>query len=375
MKILLVDISGKVSNYDKALFGALRNMSDCCDYSVKLLLPGHGLLRLIPGKKAKSKSLLKRLVMVIASLLNYFHIILFMLLKKVEILHLQWLPFMEVTNWENGFLKIIRFFSPQTKIVLTIHNIYPHNMSSERKLAYKKRFCKASKLIDGFIVHTKTSKQDVIREYNISKEKVFVACHGVFEPKGITLDNAFRKDGKLHILQFGGQSYYKGTDILVEAVNALPDEYKEKIEVKIVGGISNSFLQECKQKDKNNLINWKPYFLSDEELNEDINNSDLVVVPYRAISQSGVLLLAIYFEKIILTSNLPSFKETLSTYSDDLFFESENIESLKNAIMRYVDDKLNLVDIKNNIRILKNLYTWSNAARQTLNVYKTINQL
>lgn len=103
---------------------------------------------------------------------------------------------------------------------------------------------------------------------------------------------------KYVILQFGLQTYYKGTDILVDAVNLLPAEYSEKIETRIVGGVGESYLQELKGKDSNSLIHWKSYFLSNDELYEEINNSDVLVLPYREISQSGVLLLSIYFEKI-----------------------------------------------------------------------------
>lgn len=147
---------------------------------------------------------------------------------------------MEFVGWEIPILKFIKRISPKTRLVLTIHNIYPHNMSDERKKAYNARFRKASSLFDEFIVHTKKSKEDVIREFGLSAEKVHVCRHGVFEPKGITISSDFRKDGKLHILQFGGQSYYKGTDLLVDAVCKLDEERKKRIETHIAGGISQS---------------------------------------------------------------------------------------------------------------------------------------
>lgn len=113
------------------------------------------------------------------------------------------------------------------------------------------------------------------------------------------------------------QTYYKGTDILVDAVNLLPAEYSEKIETRIVGGVGESYLQELKGKDSNSLIHWKSYFLSNDELYEEINNSDVLVLPYREISQSGVLLLSIYFEKNIICSDLPSFVRTIHGDQDN----------------------------------------------------------
>ena len=175
-------------------------------------------------------------------------------------------------------------------------------MSDEPKKVYNERFQEACSLFEAFIVHTKISKADVIKEFGLNADKVHVCCHGVFEPIGITISPECRKDGKLHILQFGGQSYYKGTDLLVDAVCNLDEERKKRIETHIVGGISKSFLDELKAKDADSIITWKPYFLSDEELYQEINAADLIVLPYRAISQSGVLLLSIYFGKLIICS-------------------------------------------------------------------------
>ena len=97
----------------------------------------------------------------------------------------------------------------------------------------------------------------------------------------------------------------------------------------LVGGVGESYLQELKGKDSNSLIHWKSYFLSNDELYEEINNSDVLVLPYREISQSGVLLLSIYFEKNIICSDLPSFVETIHGDQDnsldhDFFFKNHD---------------------------------------------------
>ena len=185
----------------------------------------------------------------------------------------------------------------------------------------------------------------------------------MFEPKGVTISSEYRKDGKLHILQFGGQSFYKVTDLLVDAVCGLDDERKKRIETHIVGGVSQSFFDELKKKDVDSVITWKAYFLSDEELYQEINATDLIVLPYRAISQSGVLLLSIYFGKLIICSDLPSFKETMqgedgNSLDNDLFFKNEDADSLRNLIVRYIDGKVDEEAIRKRVNHLKSLYSW-----------------
>ena len=375
MKVILLDISGKVINYDLALYEAIKK--EAKDASVSFLAPGYGLLSLIPKKWQYSENIVKRLVKVVEGLLNYVFTCIKVACEKPDVLHLQWLPFMEVVGWEIPILRCLKRLSPKTRLVLTIHNIYPHNMSDERNKVYNERFRKACSLFDAFIVHTKISKSDVIREFGLNADKVHVCCHGVFEPKGITISSEYRKDGKLHILQFGGQSYYKGTDLLVDAVCGLDEERKKRIETHIVGGISQSFLDELKSKDADSIITWKAYFLSDEELYQEINAADLIVLPYRAISQSGVLLLSIFFGKQIICSDLPSFKETMQgdegdSLDNELLFKNEDATSLQNLIVRYIDGKIDEEAVGNRVHHLKSLYSWQSAAKATLNVYKGI---
>lgn len=373
--IYLVDISGKVIIYDEALFEAFSKEAP----NVHLLYPGHGLLSLVPKKYKDKELLVKRLVKVIEGLLNYLYVLLMIATKQPSVLHLQWLPFMEVCGWEIPILKMIRKMSSRTKIVLTIHNVYPHNMSASGKIAYNGRFQKACNLIDEFIVHTEISKQDVIREFSLSTERVHVCCHGVFVPAGVNPKASNREGGKLHILQFGGQSFYKGTDILVDAVCGLDKNFQAEVDLRIVGGVSDRYLSELKAKDKDNIISWKTYFLADDELYEEINKSDIVVLPYRAISQSGVLLLSIFFEKLIICSDLPSFKETMQggegdRLDDALFFASESHCSLRNLITRYINKEIDEDAVHERIIRLKGLYSWESAAKATLDVYQKTQQ-
>ncbi len=378
MLYYIEDISGKVEKYDIALFNAIR--SEVSKSSVRLLLPGINLLSIVPRKFKASENIIKRILKVAEGLFNYVYTMIKVACTKPDVLHLQWLPFIEFNGCEVPILKSIKRLSPKTKLVLTIHNIYPHNMSMKAQKKYNIRFREACAIFDAFIVHTNISKEEVICEFGLIPDKVNVCCHGVFEPKSIKINTTRRKEGKLHILQFGGQSYYKGTDLLVDAVCGLDERHKAKIETHIVGGISSHFLEELKTKDKDSLIKWKPYFLDDDELYQEINDSDIIVLPYRAISQSGVLLLSIYFGKLIICSDLPSFKETMrgqegDKLDDSLFFKSEDADSLKKILTRYIDKNINEKDVQDRVLHLKKLYSWTNAAKSTLDVYNKLTNI
>lgn len=378
MNYLLVDLSGKVNNYDKALYDALKHELSEGKSSVRLLIPGHGLVRLIPKKNSQTEFIIKRLVKVLEGLLNYFYLLLLIFVKRIDTIHLQWLPFVEVVGIEKYILSLVHVLSPRTKIILTIHNIYPHgvkNISDGGKLKYKKRFREVCTKIDGIIVHTESSKNEIINEFGFNSDIIQVIHHGVFVPNDIAQNSYESKSDKYVILQFGLQTYYKGTDVLVDAVNLLSESYRKKIDVRIVGSVGDSYLQELKSKDLHSIVHWKTYFLPDKELCEEIKNSDVLLLPYREISQSGVLLLSIYFEKSMICSDLPSFVETIhgdqdDSLDNDMFFRNETPESLCELLKRHINGNVNNEMIKQRIKHLKALYSWENAAKATVLFYK-----
>lgn len=370
--IYIIDISGRVLFYDKSLTDAVINETT---EEVKLLMPGEGLLSLVPNKYKNSEARTKRLLKAVEGVLNYLYLCILILLHRPKVCHFQWLPFLDFTNIEIGVIRLLKLLSPKTFYVLTIHNVYPHNMGVKQKQNYNNRFRGISPLFDSFIVHTNITREEVVREFDIPEEKVSVCCHGVFVPEGIVPMPNKRNDGKLRVLQFGNQSFYKGTDILVEAICGLEKSLQAKIETYITGAINEKFLNELKAKDKEKRIIWEPYFLQDSDLYEHINNSDLIVLPYRTISQSGVLLLSIYFNKLIICSDLPTFKETLqgdegTDLDDAFFFNSEDASSLRLLLTKYIHGEIDEHAVHKRIAHLNHSYSWESAAKSTLRVYQ-----
>ena len=71
MKYLLVDLSGKVDNYDKALYQALEKELSKGKSSIQLLIPGHGLIRLIPNKFSQTEFIVKRLIKALEGVITF----------------------------------------------------------------------------------------------------------------------------------------------------------------------------------------------------------------------------------------------------------------------------------------------------------------
>lgn len=366
----MVDISGKVPKYDIALCEAIS--SSLVEKKELVLLAANieptnikcnakRLISLIPRKFQNSENKIKRSVKALEGIINYIYLLVFVLFTRPKVIHFQWLPFLEVSSVERVFLQLIKLISSKSKLLLTVHNIYPHNSSENSRIKYKSRLALVEKFFDKFILHLQISKSEFCREFGIEENRCKVIPHGVFEPKDLKI-KPYKRNEKLRLIMYGNQSYYKGTDVLVDAIALLPKEVQNQICTTIVGKTSKDYLSLLQDKAKGLDINIIPEFVPDDKLNQMILDSDVIVLPYREISQSGVLLLALFFERPIICSNLPSFRETLTGVDEKYFFESENIESLSNLLNELVVSSIDLYKMIAICKMKKNHFLWQNIA-------------
>lgn len=380
MRIAVVDITGRnAAQYNPALcnhLGRVEKSNDVVLLSPTLYETAESfrwvkLLSLVPQTINSSEGIGKRILRAVEVVLNYLYIIVYVLFKKPDVVHFQWLPFLEVMGGEHVVLKIIKFISKKSHIFFTVHNLYPHNMSDRGKIRYEERFQKVMKFIDGYMVHLESSKAALSRTYGIATNKIFLTYHGIYQAKGYVPMALTNVADKVKIIMYGYQTRYKGADILIEALKLLPQGYLNKMEALIVGKSDMELYTQYKEQVASLNTTWINRFVSEDELYRSIGESDLILLPYRQITQSGVLLLALSYRKPILTSNLPSFRETLEGYPDDYFFESDSPEALRDMLVRYINREIDINKQINIIEGLNNKYSWDNTAKSTLNAYRT----
>lgn len=331
------------------------------------------MLQLLPKRYRSTTSRVKRIIQALQVVLNYLYISVGLRTKRISIAHFEWLPFLDFSSVDIIFLKWIKVLNPHIRIVFTMHNVFPHGMHETKKDVYIKRIRKLSNSIDSFMVHTYHTQKEFSNIYLIPIKKIGVAYHGIYKPEGITYIPT-KKDGEntLRIFMYGLQDYYKGADILIEALSLLPEAYVNRTKTLIIGKTPLMMLNKySKSLDRLNVV-WKPGYYEQAALQKGLDNSDIVLLPYRAISQSAVLLEMIYLQKPVITSDLPSFVETLEGFDTNWFFKSENPLSLSNVIKDILDGNISLTKISEKIGRLKIKYSWSNSAKQTIELYNSL---
>lgn len=374
--VFIIDISGRVIRYDISLY--VNIIKEKSDEEIRLLVADApkldsnvvSMLHLIPSRLRGSNNRFVRIGKAIEVFLNYIYILFLCIAKRPSVLHFQWFPFLDYCAIEKYFVSFVKLLLPKSKLILTIHNLYPHDMTSTNQGNYRQRFNKVTKYLNGFIVHIDNSKEELVRDFGIQPQKISVIPHGVFEPDYVPKNR--RNLRGHHIIMYGNNTPYKGVDVLLDALQLLPKELKEDVKVTIAGKGPEDYLALLRTKAEGLNVNFMPYFIPDDQLYSMIDEADYIALPYRKISQSGVLLLALFFEKPLLVSNIPSFVETLKGFTSEMFFESENPKSMMNLLERHLSGSIDLKKQLDAITNLRELYSWRNSAKQTLALYKKV---
>lgn len=284
---------------------------------------------------------------------------------KTVIFHLfeaSWIPLV--------VLSIFKFYG--LKVIGISHDV----TSFEKNENQKARDFIYSKLIDQVIVHN-------LYSYNYLKQvlqsqilaKTMIIKHGGH--KAVINSNIDQKtarktlgldENKTYALFFGQIKKVKGLDLLLEA---FPTDI-ENLHLIIAGKpwkdefqIYESIIESRRLTSKTKLF---IKYISEEERDNLYNAADFIVLPYREIFQSGVLLMAMSYGLPIIASDLPANKEVLNN-NEGLLFKSENIENLNTQIKKMASDKvLRESYAKDSIIKIESEYAWSTIAKEYVSI-------
>ncbi|MEC9209677.1 MAG: glycosyltransferase family 4 protein [Bacteroidota bacterium] len=265
------------------------------------------------------------------------------------------------------------------KVVLTIHDVasFAHKNKSTltSNLVYK--------LTDLILTHNQFSKEEIIKIVPFLKDRVFIISHGNYIPFiNIGKDKIHsRKHLELPIkktilLFFGMIKKVKGLEVLLQSFKKVVEVNPDTV-LLIAGNLwKNDFAVYQQIIDKNNLaenIILHTKFIPHEDVEHYYCSSDLVVLPYKKIYQSGVLMMALSYERPVLVSDLPSLKEVIIDNENGFLFASEDVNHLAEKLNLILSDKANLERVRKNGNILINeKFGWNEIGRLTKVAYQTL---
>ena len=181
---------------------------------------------------------------------------------------------------------------------------------------------------------------------------------------------------KTILLFFGMIKKVKGLEVLLKSMRKIIDKNPDVVLLIAGKPWENNFSIYQKIIDENNLsenVILHTKFIDYEDVEHYYCSSDLVVLPYKKIYQSGVLMMTLSYERPALVSDLPPLIEVITDNENGFLFASEDEEDLTDKIIKIISDKENLEKVRlKGIETVNTKYGWDEIGRLTKKAYQTL---
>lgn len=278
----------------------------------------------------------RRILKLMEALLNLAALSVRFLISPPDVIHVQYLPMLKwrlpLDLW---FLELCR--KRGTKIVLTVHDLLPHDTAD----TYKHIFEKLYHSVDEVICHSDHIKARLEEEFSVAAQRIAVIPHGPFfydlpaRNDEAVLQSLGLDPNQLFVLWQGIIFPYKGVDLLLTAWQKV--EAANITATLVIAGtgapeLLDQIQEQIRQLDlKRVILHFR--FISSEELVALYRAAAIVVYPYRAITTSGALATGLALGKTIVASDLPVFREMLTNRENALLVDPEDAEQLGGSLI------------------------------------------
>ncbi len=319
----------------------------------------------------------RRVLKLLEGMVNLAALSVRFLFSPPEVIHVQYLPLLTSrVPLDCFFLHLCRLRG--SKIMLTVHDLLPHDTGD----LYRSQFAELYAFVDGIICHSEHVRARLQDEFSVPRSKVSVIPHGPFfydravdKAEAATVKELVPEENALLVLWQGIIFPYKGVDLLLEAWR----EVETKVPgawLLIAGTGSPVILKEVRdqvQRLQLRRVKLELTFISTDRLVAIYRAADLVVYPYRNITTSGALATGLAFNKVIVASDLPVFRELLTAGQNSVLVPSGDSAALSQAIADLLQDTDRRSQIACSVREMDfGDETWLNIASQTRQSYLSL---
>lgn len=247
----------------------------------------------------------------------------------------------------------------ETKILYICDNIIPH----EKRLGDIGLTKYALNRSDFFILLSDYVKKDLL---NLVPRAVFrVIPHPVLEIFGDRIDKQAAKkeigisDEKV-ILYFGLVRAYKGLDLLLKALPAI----LKKLPVKVL--VAGEFYEdEAKYRSLIRELNIEDNivihnnFVENQQVSTYFSAADVLVLPYKTATQSGIVQLAYQFDRPCIVTDVGGLSEVVIHEKTGYVVEPNNPDAIAQAVIKFYAENRER-EFSENVNKEKRKYSWDN---------------
>ena len=270
---------------------------------------------------------------------------------------------------QHPLVEIIHNYLRTENIIHSFHEIGSHQEKKETTSLLTRVIEDKSKVI----LHSKSTYERFINIPNAKNVKSIIIPFGKFEtlllyekkiPFNLSIDVS-----KITFLFYGFIQPYKGLDLLKKSVELLKD-YQTKFNLIIAGAGTDPHLAYFSKKN-NCLVLFR--FVSNNEIMALNRLSNIIVLPYKSASQSGIIPTSFMLGKPIIATKVGALGESIKNEINGLLVPPNNPYEFSEAMKRVIQDAPLLKKLTvGALRFGTNdEFDWNNIAKKTLHFFST----
>jgi glycosyltransferase involved in cell wall biosynthesis len=268
----------------------------------------------------------------------------------LDVVHVQWLPRPELD------LRWLRAIASAHPVVLTAHDVLP------RRRRARAAWIEVLGTVSRVVVHSRRAV-DELAGLGVERDRIARIAHPVFE--GEQLPAATGRT----LLFFGLIRDYKGLDVLVAALQQMPDTRL------VVAGDPVDSVARARELSQtlgvDDRIEWRLHFIADAEVRELMAQAAAVVLPYRRLDSSGVLATAIGYRRAVVVSDVGSLGEIVQEFAAGEVVPPGDAGALAEACTRLLEPA-NLAAASLGADRAARTLTWAAAAAEHEQLYEAV---
>ena len=287
--------------------------------------------------------------------------------------HFHWFHVGPLEIFNIGIAKVLG-----RKVVVTAHDVkaLAKGLSVPLFVRFAYHYC------DAVIAHNEVSRAELVCKIGVSQEKIRVIPHGNY--LHVINNSIDRVQARQHLkvperakilLFFGQIKEVKGLDVLFQALRSLKKEMPDVL-LLIAGKVwKTDFTKYDSLIEKYGIrkhIRANIMHIPNSEVANYYAAADMVVLPYRKIYQSGVLLMAMSYCRTVVVSDLPGMIEVITDNKTGLVFRSGDADHLAAKILSAFKNP-ELIDklSKNGENLIREKYDWGKIGESVAALYRT----
>lgn len=245
----------------------------------------------------------------------------------------------------------------KTKYIVSLHEVCNHITPNFEQPNSVLNYLFKHKI--PIVLYSDKSLEDMKKYKGVNHSYLYRENFGLFESfKIYSGRHDLSLPGK-YVLFIGRLTPYKGLRLFYEATKDLANQGYKFV---VAGNGKDEALGDVRYNGNYIVINR---YLSDEDFVELVERCQFVVCPYTSMSQSGIPQTVFAFNKPIVATNLPGFKEIIEDNNNGLLFNLNDKEGLRETIKHLLEKKYLLNNLNEGARKFDSIfpeYAWNNIA-------------